>query len=768
MTVTRKSAEDLGREYRALIDTNPLDHQPSVARMPPPPARNFKSKEDTSTGTQQSRNPFRVSASGSPRYTPRPDSPATTTSPLMMSRIPRKSPGSAVPVPGHMTFLNESQRYTQPPRPRAKTSTGTGSTLVQISKRSSLATAQKPLPSPPALQFMNPSSPPNAQRTLVDADVVGTPSSEAWPALSPDNVAWEGPGGTQNTNIADATICNHSLAKSVSLHEGHELTADVTDHSIFVSSTTNHECNSQEVTSSSPLEETPHIFYDGGFAPDTTVHALTTPDDEALESTLAHKVVIPPRVSSKRAPLPVRSQSKMVKAAATAAWRQQEAKAGDTKWHVLTTAGHNAGNTTALQAEPIEADRTDGSGGNMSRPVGLPESIDAYHTAAWKRISTESVSVWSQAAGSSICGNEPQTEQPGYRTKRLSDHCSKSERGPMLKIADDADAILLGKDEPPVPDIAVSKPTAASSRNMSMLGQRATFSKPAYSPNQPNASKNERLEMSSKKDSMRSREKKNQIVGEKKVNPKRSIKNILLLRDNKEKAPAVPAVPKRSSLIGSTIRGRFRSPANVADIKQKAIDNTNRPVSSQKYRYPAHSQNDVVQVATPPSYNSNAAGVQHDNIQAVPSPNAISAAPGATRSDAATVINNIITQVSLLPDTSSDRLRGLEIAEVCTTLHHRASMLKELVLTVQTKQALLSSLDACKHAQIAATQARQHGRQAELYAQRSAVELGRLHRLCDRGLDEETVQLIKGLLSNAWDSAFPASSSTTLRDVDPQ
>ncbi|KAJ4358040.1 uncharacterized protein N0V89_002619 [Didymosphaeria variabile] len=748
---------------------------------------------------------------------------------------------------------------------------------------------------------MNAFSPPNAQRTLIDADVVGTLSSKGWPALSPDNVVSEGPGGSQDTNIANATACSHSLAESVSLYEGDELTTGVIDRSITVLSTTQHECNSQEVTSSSPFEDTPQTFSDGGFAPDTTLHALTTPDDEALESPLAHKVAIPPRVSSKRASLPVTSQAQMVKAAATAASRQREAKAGDAEWPLLTTASDNACNSMGMQIEPVETDQVDSNDGNMSSAHCMSESANTYHTAAWKPSSTESATVGSQTAGSPICGDEPQAEQPGYRTKRLSGYSSKSEPGPMLKIADDADAVLLGKDVPPVPDIAVSKSvfkrdslskitnrtmsrfsagrsraetskasgrrssysvavtehrttqlpmrgelqqssaspqstpiregnvtvrkrsskvtpkpamvpsasldqhlvaepkhttssrskarlallnpstpssrdgsspsyarsTAVSSRNASMLDKRAIFRKPAYSPSQPSELKDERLETRSKNDSKVSQKKKNQTVGEKTVNPKRSFRNMFLPRDNREKTPPVPAVPKRSLLIGSTIRGRFRSSANLAEHDQKATDVTNRRAISREDRYPAHSQNDIVQVATPPTFTSKAAGTQHGNFQAVLSPNTISEAPAVTTSDAGPVINSILTQVSLLRDTSSDRLRGLEIAEVCTTLNHRVSMLKELVLTVQTKQALLASLDACKHAQIAATQARQHSRQAELYAQRSAVELGRLHRLCECGLDEETVQLIKGLLSNAWDSAFPAASSTSLRDVEP-
>jgi hypothetical protein len=527
---------------------------------------------------------------------------------------------------------------------------------------------------------------------------------------------------------------------------------------------------------------------------------------------------------------------------------------------------------------------------------GVSKSLDTYHTANSHHASTDSESSWSQAAGSSMRNGEPQTQKPRYRTKRLSDHSSKSEPGPLLRIAEDADAILLGEDMPPLPDMTASRlllrreslstlttrtmsrlsagigrsrtsrtltervvtrfpirtglrqssdsprstpteesnitirkrsskaipktamvasvstdedpatpskfvntsrsktspalictsppssrnaaspsyarSTVASSRNMSMLGQRALLWKSTKSPGHPNELKPGFSETRSKNDSETSQKKENQNAGEKNVKTRRSIKNMISFRDTKEK---VPPVPKRSSLIGSAFGGRFRSSANLRTQKatgqttHRAVprgqDGNTQPVPSPstEWNYEATSANLCTQRATEETSRRVASEGQAGNNQPVLSPD-IGSRPRAKHiPNGVATINKILDNVSLLPESSSDRLRGLEIAEVCTTLSHHARTLEELVLTVQMKQALLASLDACKHAQIAATQAQQFARQADLSARRSAVEMGRLFQLCEGDLDEEAVQLIKSLLRNAWDSAFSSSSSATLR-----
>jgi hypothetical protein len=52
-------------------------------------------------------------------------------------------------------------------------------------------TLDKPLPSPPVAQIINPSSPPKVSRTLIDATVAGTPTEQQYPVLRPENVVPE-------------------------------------------------------------------------------------------------------------------------------------------------------------------------------------------------------------------------------------------------------------------------------------------------------------------------------------------------------------------------------------------------------------------------------------------------------------------------------------------------------------------------------------------------------------------------------------------------
>jgi hypothetical protein len=683
----------------------------------------------------------------------------------------------------------------------------------------------------------------------------------------------------------------------VSLSEQNdELTTGAIDHRADLSSVHIENCYA-----SSP----PVGFFDEGSIQGTTIHAVATPDDEALASPLTRKVAIPPRVSSKRAPVPfyvTPPKSQMVHATATAASRCREAKSGDAQWPLLNIEGNNASDSMELHIESVKTTRLGGNDACLSNAHGVSGSLDTYNIAKSHPVSTDSGSPWSQAAGSLMCNGEPQAQEPGYRTKRLSDHCSKSEPGPLLKIAEDADAILLGKDMPPLPDMTASrslfrreslstlttrtmsrlsarvgrsrtpktltecvasrlpiraglrqsvdsprstltkgaditirkhppkvipKPaivasarteqhpatpsdfvntsrsksspvpirtsppcsrtgaspsyarsTVASSRNMSMLNQHAVLRNSTRSSSHPSEQKFNLSETRSNNDSETSRKKENQTAGEKNVKTRRSIRNMILSRDTKEKIPPVPAVPptpKRSSLIGSAFGGRFKSTTNLRNqgatgqtpcraVPRGQDSNTQSVLSpSTESNYEATSANLHAQRATEETTRRMIPKVQDGNAQSVPSPDVGSHPRANSTPDGVTTINNILDHMLLLPETRSDRLRSLEIAEVCTSLSHRTRTLEELVLTVQMKQALLASLDAYKHAQIAATQAEQSARQAELSAQRSAVEIGRLFQLCKEDLAEEAVQLIKGLCRNTWDSPFASSLSTTLR-----
>ncbi|KAL5443670.1 hypothetical protein PMIN07_010561 [Paraphaeosphaeria minitans] len=846
---------------------NPQVRQAGVGPAPPNASHRSKSRSSASKSSQQNRNPFQVSVAGSPRYVARPESLALTTSPLIGSRIPRKSPGSALAAPGQTGSLLQSQRSVKPHSTKETTPTGIGSGTLQNAKRDSMVNAHKPLPSPPALQIVYPLNSPKAQRTLIDAEFQVTPSFAEWPALSPEKVASEGVGESQDPNAANATTSSFSPVESVSLAEQYELTTGVLDYPYRWS--TNPYEQKTGSSSLSPIQAS-YTDIEEGLVPDKTIHTLTTRDEEALESPPARKVAIPPRVSSMRAPGPysVTSQeSQMVNTAATAGYHRRETRMGDKQWPLLNTEGNRPSSIAELQLEPAKMTSFSGDNTCTRNAHGVSESMDTYHTANSHRAAALSASSWSHVAGSSIYDDEPQLEERGYRTKRISDHASESEPGPLLKISDEADAFLLGR-VPPLPEnttikstlregslsaitsrtvsrlsagvsrskthqtitgraatrlstpselqqtsvtswstptlesndtvrkrsfnstpkittitstgidqpfttplsfsntsrsktspalarisprVEVSpsyaRSTVASSRNTSMLDQRAVLRKPANTPNRTSELKSEYSQTHSKSDSKPSRKKE--------VKSKRSLRNILSFQDTKIKAPSVPVVPKRSSRMGSAIGARFnKSSANLRT--QRATEETTR-------RTVPGSQAGSAQTVPPPMTESDTRATsaslhaqrkngettprvvsegQNGNIQPVQPSSARLTLAEATIPDAITNFNKIMYHASQLPETSSVRLRGLEIA-----------------------QALLASVDACKTAQIAATQAQRSARQAELSMQRLAVEMGRLFKLCEGDLDEETAHLIKGLLRNAWDSAFPLSPLTTSRST---
>lgn len=213
-----------------------------------------------------------------------------------------------------------------------------------------------------------------------------------------------------------------------------------------------------------------------------------------------------------------------------------------------------------------------------------------------------------------------------------------------------------------------------------------------------------------------------------KVKSKRSFREFFHIRDGRstEKVPT-PAENKRSSLAftGNTFAGRFRHSANLSKpdpVKASAAEELPHPDSEVKAR-----KND------------------DDDHKGTPS-GVAGSAPPATCSDKGMIVYNILDSVSSLPSHSPDRLRGLEIAEVCTIIQVRSIMLQELVLTIQIKQTLLNVVDAHKQARISAAKAKKHARHAELNAERATVELERMQKLCEPVFDHETVQAIKELV----------------------
>ena len=126
-----------------------------------------------------------------------------------------------------------------------------------------------------------------------------------------------------------------------------------------------------------------------------------------------------------------------------------------------------------------------------------------------------------------------------------------------------------------------------------------------------------------------------------------------------------------------------------------------------------------------------------------------SEASPAAHFDSATVITKIIDRVTTLSTDSSDRLRGLEIAEVCSTLRCHILVLKELILTFQLEQGVLHSVECYRDAKLSAEKAKKHARDAELNAQRAGVEIDRLQRLCETDFDTKTRETIQEMIQEA-------------------
>jgi hypothetical protein len=209
-----------------------------------------------------------------------------------------------------------------------------------------------------------------------------------------------------------------------------------------------------------------------------------------------------------------------------------------------------------------------------------------------------------------------------------------------------------------------------------------------------------------------------------KVKAKRSFREFFHLRDvNPTEKISKPTENKRSSLTftGNTLAKRFRNSTNLSEPASTSGVPL-RPESDAK----ARTQGDV-------------------GYDVTPSDDAGSAIP-ATCSDTGLVVNRILDSVSSLPYHSPDRLRGLEIAEVCTNIHFHPIMLQELVLRVQIKQTLLNAMGAHKQARISAAKAKKHARQAEMNAKWAGVELERMQKLCESDFDHETMRAIRKLV----------------------
>jgi len=114
------------------------------------------------------------------------------------------------------------------------------------------------------------------------------------------------------------------------------------------------------------------------------------------------------------------------------------------------------------------------------------------------------------------------------------------------------------------------------------------------------------------------------------------------------------------------------------------------------------------------------------------------------------MLHEMIDRIEAQPEDSPERLRHVQIAEVCETLRLRSIMLEELLLTVQTKQCIILAAEYSRNANISALEAKKSARDAELHADRAALEFTRLSRLLEGvEIDAHSTKFIKSLFNSA-------------------
>lgn len=220
-----------------------------------------------------------------------------------------------------------------------------------------------------------------------------------------------------------------------------------------------------------------------------------------------------------------------------------------------------------------------------------------------------------------------------------------------------------------------------------------------------------------------------------KVKTKRSFRGIFSKRfENKVvEKPTEVSEPKWSSgTTKSSLACRIRNSTNFSKVHLPKITDVKTPGPESKVDAATMTANDFDRQAALTSLKATS-----------PTP-----APANLSHETATIISKIVERVNAMPEDSPDRLRGLDIAEVCKTLHLREVVHKELLLTAHVKQVVLKTIEHSKEAKISAVKARMHARDAELYAERASLGLERLLQLCEPGFDAETLKGIKHVVKS--------------------
>ncbi|UPX13173.1 uncharacterized protein EKO05_0003697 [Ascochyta rabiei] len=451
---------------KPLVDVDANPRQPGFraikdsSKIPSPPQFQRSSR----TG---GRSPFSVSTTGSPCYTVMPQATEVVVSPTPTSRLPRKS------TPTQSAFSKSYTYGTGHETPRSSLSrsrAGLKQSAIAVplssdfDKMSPSMGRNKPLPSPPIAQLVNPQSPPKAQRTLVDAEA-GSPTEDEWPILQPENISLlKAPALSASDGLQQRVVSEESVLRRNSI--------PMLKSRVTTPSSVENRTPSQKSSQSTAEDDSSHKIFRQMTEPRTfgltnpcvnSFHAFSTNTEVAIRSPLACKrrtppsVLIPPRISSKRGSLPISGKTHNEVPIPHVSDPSRLVKSCSTKCPVLETAA-GLPLSGQLPTEELETDKQQRSLGTKHGELAFPGTTPATESHYG---SIDSISMWSLAAGSSL-DDEPEAYYEGsVRVRRLS---TNPFSGPILRISAEADAVLLGRDDsmPAVPALPEHVPEKTS------------------------------------------------------------------------------------------------------------------------------------------------------------------------------------------------------------------------------------------------------------------------------------------------------------------
>lgn len=158
------------------------------------------------------------------------------------------------------------------------------------------------------------------------------------------------------------------------------------------------------------------------------------------------------------------------------------------------------------------------------------------------------------------------------------------------------------------------------------------------------------------------------------IKAKRSFRNIFLRRTPKcTPQPAKKHDSKHSSVAGNTLAQRIRNSTNFSKVSLAKPFAIKQEIEQGSVLRPTDNGTIEQEISRQAALSVLESGL----------PNMAPLPASVTQYDTATVVNNIVDRVTTMGEDSPDRLRGLEIAEVCLTLIACSVLFQDLVLTRQ-------------------------------------------------------------------------------------